>query len=168
MILPFSGAFAQADKPPEAAKPADAPQAASQDGKYVDADGNPTFHQSPDGKWDWQTYSGYIRYNANCIVCHGPDGSGSTYAPALADSLKTMDYQTFTTTVVQGKKNVSSSSDLVMPSFGLNKNVMCYLDDVYVYLKARAVGGLGRTRPNDHEPKTKSFRDAEDACMGPE
>jgi mono/diheme cytochrome c family protein len=96
VILASSSAYAQTAKPADATQ-----QAASQDGKYTDADGNPTFHKSPDGKWDWQTYSGYIRYNANCIVCHGPDGSGSTYAPALADSLKTMDYQKFTETVVQ-------------------------------------------------------------------
>ena len=56
----------------------------NQDGKYTDADGNPTFDQGPDKKWDWQTYSGYIRYNANCIVCHGPDGSGQI-GPNLTD-----------------------------------------------------------------------------------
>ena len=34
-----------------------------------------------------------------------------------------------------------------MPTFGLNKNVMCFVDDIYVYPKARASGSLGRARP---------------------
>ena len=60
-----------------------------EDGKYVDADGHPTYHVTNDGKkLDWYTYSGYRRYHAECHVCHGPDGMGSTYAPALKDSLE--------------------------------------------------------------------------------
>ena len=55
-----------------------------EDGKYVDAEGHPTFRVTQDGKkLDWYTYSGYRRYHAECHVCHGPDGMGSTYAPAL-------------------------------------------------------------------------------------
>ena len=29
------------------------------------------------------------RYHSDCHVCHGPDGEGSSYAPALKDSLQT-------------------------------------------------------------------------------
>ncbi len=58
-----------------------------EDGKYFDAAGSPTFHITDNGKKvDWYTYSGYRRYHAECHVCHGPDGMGSTYAPALKDS----------------------------------------------------------------------------------
>ena len=57
-------------------------------GEYFDAQGNPTFKIAPDGTVDWYTFSGYLRFNSTCIVCHGPDGAGSTYAPALTDSLK--------------------------------------------------------------------------------
>src|SRR4051812_27793288 len=64
-------------------------------GKYFDAAGNPTFKIQDDGTVDWYTFSGYRRYNSSCNVCHGPDGVGSSYAPALADTLKTMDYGTF-------------------------------------------------------------------------
>ena len=49
----------------------------SQDGKYLDKDGNPTY-SIKDGKVDWYTYVGYVRYAANCLQCHGPDGLGST------------------------------------------------------------------------------------------
>jgi len=52
-----------------------------------------------------------------------------------------------------------------MPAFGLNKNVMCYLDDIYVYLKARAAGVVGRGRPAKKEAKTPATREEENACM---
>jgi len=138
----------------------------SDDGKYADAQGNPTYSIGADKKVDWYTFSGYVRYTANCMQCHGPDGLGSTYAPALADSLKHFDYTQFSTIVVQGRKNVNTAADKVMPSFGENRNVMCYLDDIYIYLRARSDGALGRGRPEEHAPKPKSYADAENSCMG--
>ena len=54
-----------------------------EDGKYLDKEGNPTYKIQADGTVDWYTYSGYRRYHSECHVCHGPDGEGSTYAPAL-------------------------------------------------------------------------------------
>ena len=59
-------------------------------GQYFDAEGIATYYIKPDGTVDWATYSGYRRYHAECHVCHGPDGEGSSYAPALVESLKTM------------------------------------------------------------------------------
>ena len=56
-----------------------------EDGKWFDADGNPTFKMDEDGTVDWYTFSGYRRYHSDCHVCHGPDGVGSSYAPALAE-----------------------------------------------------------------------------------
>ena len=140
--------------------------ASNQDGKYSDADGAPTYNIGADGKVDWYTFSGYRRYHSECHVCHGPDGAGSTYAPALADSLKHMDYYKFAATVVQGRKDMINGNDKVMPSFAENRNVMCYLDDIYVYLRARADGALPRGRPETHDPKPQSAKDAETACMG--
>ncbi len=137
------------------------------DGKYADAEGHPTFHITQDGKkLDWYSYSGYRRYHAECHVCHGPDGMGSTYAPALKDSLKTLSYEEFIGVLVGGKQNVSSSEQKVMPAFGDNKNVMCYSDDLYVYLKARASGAVGRIRPSDHEDKPAGAKQAEKECLG--
>ena len=57
----------------------------SENGKYFDKEGNPTFKVAADGTVDWYTYSGFRRYHSECHVCHGPDGMGSTYAPALKD-----------------------------------------------------------------------------------
>ena len=137
-----------------------------EDGKYVSSDGAPTYHVAPDGTVDWYAYSGFRRYHSECHVCHGPDGLGSTYAPNLADSLKHMSYAEFQDVVVNGRKNVSSAQENVMPPFGENLNVMCYLDDIYVYLKARSDGAMGRGRPGKHEDKPKAATDNENTCFG--
>lgn len=137
-----------------------------EDGKYFDAEGNPTFNIKPDGTVDWYTFSGYRRYHSDCHVCHGPDGMGSSYAPALSQSLKNMDYGTFLATVAEGRKNMTGGKENVMPSFGDNKNVYCYMDDLYVYLRARAVGAAPRGRPPQKEEKPQTAKEQEKACMG--
>jgi methanol metabolism-related c-type cytochrome len=138
----------------------------SDDGKWADKDGNPTFKVEPDGTVDWYTYIGFTRYSAECLRCHGPDGMGSTYAPALIDSMKHISYSDFYGTVASGKKAVSSSQDLVMPAEGDNKNVMCFIDEIYAYLRARADGTVGRGRPEKHAAKPAGFEKTVDDCMG--
>ena len=88
------------------------PKSVSKDenGKYVDAQGNPTFHVSDDGTWDWYTYSGYRRYHSDCHVCHGPDGEGSSYAPALKDSLQKLSYGDFASTVAAAVNPIRSGT----------------------------------------------------------
>ena len=120
----------------------------------------------PDGTVDWATFSGFRRFNSECFVCHGPDGVGSTFAPALIDSLKTMTYEKFLDTVTNGKTEVNTAVQKKMPAFGTNPNVMCYLDDIYAYLKARSDGVLGRGRPDKHGQKSDEWAQAETACMG--
>ncbi|WGD30663.1 c-type cytochrome, methanol metabolism-related [Ancylobacter sp. WKF20] len=165
-----SPATAQEAAPAAPAAGATAPAPAKEKddlGKYTTEDGTPTYNIQPDGTMDWYTYSGYRRYHAECHVCHGPDGMGSSYAPALANSLKTMTYEQFMEIVVNGKQNVGvGTADQVMPAFGENKNVMCYLDDLYVYLKARADGALGRERPSKREDKAKAYTANENQCFG--
>lgn len=150
----------------ETTKPADPKPVKEEDGRYFDVAGAPTYNIKPDGTVDWLTYSGYRRYHAECHVCHGPDGMGSTYAPSLVESLKTMNYDQFSEVVVGGRQNLGGGNDRVMPSFGLNKNVMCYLDDLYVYLRARSDDALGRVRPAKRADKSKGIADAEKACLG--
>jgi methanol metabolism-related c-type cytochrome len=135
------------------------------DGKWADKDGTPTF-KIDNGKVDFYSYNGFVRYSANCLQCHGPDGLGSTYAPSLVESLQRLSYGDFLAIVASGKKDVSNSSNLVMPSLGENRNVMCYIDAIFVYLRARSDGAIGRGRPEDHAPKPDSFSKTEDACMG--
>jgi hypothetical protein len=43
---------------------------------------------------------------------------------------------------------------------------MCYIDDIYVYLKARAVGGLPRGRPAKRADKPEAAVKHEKACFG--
>jgi methanol metabolism-related c-type cytochrome len=144
------------------------PKAVSKDnnGKYTDAQGIPTFSVSSDGTWDWYTFSGFRRYHADCHVCHGPAGEGSSFAPQLKNSLQSLSYSDFATVVAGGRKNVTTSQENVMPAFASNPNVMCYLDDIFIYLRARSDGAIDRGRPEKHEPKTKDYGSAEDACMG--
>jgi mono/diheme cytochrome c family protein len=104
-----------------------------------------------DGKVDMPTYKGFLYYGDLCMRCHGPDGAGSSYAPALVDSLKRMDKQNFEETVVNGRKHVDTANEKVMPSFGLNQDAMDNLDNIYAYLKARSDGALGRGHPEHLE-----------------
>lgn len=120
---------------------------------------------SEDGTVDWYTFSGFRRYHADCHVCHGPDGMGSSFAPAMVDSLKKLSYDEFVDVVVNGRKNVSTASDKVMPAFGLNPNVMCFLDDIYAYLKARSDGVLPRGRPAKKQDKPEEAKERDDACL---
>ena len=53
-----------------------------------------------------------------------------------------------------------------MPAFGTNPNVMCYVDDIYIYLRARAQGDLPRGRPAKHVDKPKAAGEEEASCMG--
>jgi methanol metabolism-related c-type cytochrome len=138
----------------------------SEDGKYFDKMGSPTFKIGADGTTDWYTYSGYRRYHSECHVCHGPDGEGSSYAPALKNSVKALSYGDFLGVVAGGRKNVGTAQENVMPALGDNPNVMCYIDDIYVYLRARGADALPRVRPANHEDKPPAAQEAENSCMG--
>lgn len=140
--------------------------ASSEDGRYYTEDEVPTFNVGEDGTVDWMTFSGFRRYHSECHVCHGPDGEGSTYAPALKVSALDMDYYDFLDVVTNGRKRIGAADNSVMPAFGENLNVMCFLDDIYVYLKARGVDAIARGRPPKKEAKSDVIREDENACMG--
>ena len=135
-----------------------------ENGRWYNADDIPTF-KIDDGVVDYAVFSGYRRYHAECHVCHGPDGEGSTYAPALKDSVLRMDYYDFQQIVASGKQDVNAAQNQVMPAFGTNKNVWCYIDDIYVYLLVRGTDSIGRGRPAKKAPKTPEFAAQEDSCM---
>ena len=133
-----------------------------EDGKFFTADDAPTFMVTEDGTVDWYTFSGFRRYHAECHVCHGPDGQGSSIAPALSRSVLQMDYYDFLGIVAGGRERGNS----VMPAFGTNRNVMCYIDDIYVYLTAVGSGEIGRGRPDNRMDKPESAIEDENECMG--
>lgn len=137
------------------------------DGKYMLPDGTITFNIAADGTTDWYTYSGYKRFHSECHVCHGPHAEGSSFAPALKDSLKSLDYTTFVTTVMSGRIRDEGGTKYIMPALGDNKNVVCFIDDLYAYIRAVAVGDLPYGRPEKHDPKPKAAQEFEDACFGP-
>ena len=144
--------------PPAEAKPAEAP-APKSDAAMASATvstpfdpANP-YHRYDDGKWDFRTYRGYNMYHSICHVCHGANANGSSFAPALKESLKTLTYEDFVTVVMNGRVNITSSQTNVMPSFGENKTVVKYVDSLYAYLKARSTHDLGTEEVNWEGPK---------------
>ncbi len=182
---------AAADKPADAAPAAAAPAADAaaaggaadpvaeiaktmdgvtfKDGRYRTKEGQPTPVVTKDYKVDWATWQGFRRYHDACHVCHGPNALGSSFAPGLADSLKTMDYETFYGTVVGGKIREAGGTTYVMPAFGEDKNIMCYLDDIYTYVKARSLnadgkGGMPAGRPNGREDISEVAKKAAADC----
>ena len=84
--------------------------------------------------------------------------------------MKTLSHDRFENIVVNGGvvngQSISypTSNVFVMPALWANPNVVCYLDDIYAYLKARSDGAIGRGRP-EHEP-TQAVIDQGDACLG--
>ncbi len=146
------------------------------DGKWVLPDGTPTYDVVTEGEGnalivkqvDWNTYSGWRRYHAECHVCHGPNGDGSSFAPSLTDSLKWMSYEKFLQVVSSGQQRNIGGTDFIMPALGDNLNVMCYIDDLYVYLKARSTDALpgGRLGADQRAEKPKEAIEAEKSCLG--
>ena len=149
-----SDAGAPAVKPADT-KPADTSAAATSAAPVDNLtrfDGKP-YKIYPDGKVNFSTYRGYNMYSSICFVCHGPSALGSSFAPALVDSLKVLTYEDFVGTVMNGRENITSVSNNVMPSFGTNPTVVKYIDSLYAYLKGRADGAIGRGELNFAGPK---------------
>lgn len=73
-------------------------------------------------------------------------------------------YDEYVDIVVNGRVNVSTAATSNMPGFGNNKNVMCFVDDIYAYLMARSDGALGRGRP-PNEPKPDDAKKRDNACF---
>ena len=123
------------------------------------------------GVVDQHTFMGYLHYEGTCYWCHGQDASGSTFAPSLVDALKTLSHSEFENIVVNGGVvnsrpiGYGTNNVFVMPAEGANPNIMCFLDDIYAYLKGRSDGVIGRGRP-EHEPVTQAVKDQGDACLG--
>ena len=133
-------------------------------GNNVVASEEKRYKITEDGKVDWYTFSGFRRYHSECHVCHGPAGTGSSFAPSLLDSVKTLGYGKFLEVVVTGRVNVTTSVQNVMPSFATNLNVMCFVDDIYTYLIARADGAVGVERPA-HVSKPPEVTVRDNACF---
>ncbi|MCQ0989109.1 c-type cytochrome [Jiella marina] len=135
-------------------------------GKYLDPAGNPTYFVNEEGEADWYAWRGYKKYTANCMQCHGPDGLGSSFAPNLVEQLQTLSYFDYAGIVVSGQQNKwSTSGNSIMPAWGEDPNVMCSLDAIYIYLRARADGVVGRGEPK-RIGNNKEAQEEEYSCLG--
>jgi methanol metabolism-related c-type cytochrome len=134
-------------------------------GKFADSAGNPTYNIDDEGKVDWYAWRGSKKYGANCLQCHGPDGLGSSFAPDLTESLTHLSYFDFVGIVVSGQQNKWHPQNSVMPAWGEDPNVMCSLDAIYIYLRGRADGVIGRGEPPRPE-KNEEAQAAEYECLG--
>lgn len=149
-----------------AEQPGNPDPATESNGLWSDKGGAPTYKIGKDGAVDWGSFVGFLRYNDTCLRCHGPDGAGSSYAPDLTEALKNINYSQFIAFVAGGIKQVNASQNLVMPSFANDKNVMCFVQEIYTYLRARSTGAIGRGRPAKHAPEPKGFEEASYKCLG--
>jgi hypothetical protein len=77
-----------------------------------------------------------------------------------------MSYSDFLDVVVNGREIVRADKTSVMPAFGENQNVMCFIDDLFVYLKARADGVIPRGRPQKRAAKPEDATQYEKSCFG--
>jgi mono/diheme cytochrome c family protein len=124
----------------------------------TDASADPKLYTVKNGNYiDENTYKGFLYYGDQCLRCHGPDGDGSSYAPALTQSLKVMSKEQMENTVINGRKDVNTASQKVMPAFGTNEDVVENLDNIYAYLKARSDGALPPGHPH-HLPQTAAAK----------
>jgi methanol metabolism-related c-type cytochrome len=149
-----------------AAAPGDPAAVSQTGGLWTDKDGAPTYKIAKDGTVDWGTFVGYLRYSDNCLRCHGPDGAGSSYAPDLTQALKQINYSQFIADVAGGIKVVNTAQQLVMPAFAEDKNVMCFIQEIYSYLRARSTGALDRGRPQKNVAEPAGFEQASYKCLG--
>jgi methanol metabolism-related c-type cytochrome len=143
--------------------------AKEQDGKWMLPDGTITYHVKPNGGLDWYTHSGFNRYNdvGGCAACHGPSAHGSNYGPELVNALKTMDYSAFVDMVARGHLRKQAETEFVMPDLGSNKGVMCHIEDIYAYLRARSQGAVSARRPDGRlrDPKPEQAKVFEKKCL---
>ena len=77
-----------------------------------------------------------------------------------------MDYGTFLSIVAEGRKNVGGGKENVMPAFGDNKNVYCYLDDSTSICARAPSDAIPRGRPPKKDDKPQAAKDHEKECMG--
>ena len=124
---------------------------------FVDPKAKTVEEREPIAAWmDFATYNGWRRYHEACHVCHGPDGMGSTYAPAITESMQTMSWEDFANVVINGRGRAEgAAAGNVMPAFGTDMNVAPYVEDLYRYLKMRADGKVRRGTRMPRLPKYK-------------
>jgi mono/diheme cytochrome c family protein len=107
------------------------PVRAADDKLYTVQDGN---------KVDAKTYNGWKTWRAlACERCHGKNQEGMV-GPSLVESLKTLTFEQFKTTVMNGRVEKG------MPNFNGSEMVVNNVDGLYAYLKGRSDGAIAPGR----------------------
>jgi hypothetical protein len=108
------------------------------------------WHPAPLDTLDNETYQGWKQFELNCSRCHGEYAVGTSFAPALVESLKEggtiPTKQAFITTVCAGRP------DKGMPSWCALGLEMATIERIYLYVKGRADGHISAGRPALREP----------------
>jgi cytochrome c len=87
-------------------------------------------------------FVGYEQFNSYCFRCHGEDAVGGSYAPNLRRSVNNgMTESQFLSVVMAGRKSKGMPA---WAGFFSPKKV----DDIYQYVKARAIGVVSTGTPN--------------------
>jgi cytochrome c553 len=108
--------------------PVDSPPAASSQGPLYTVEGG--------SKVDDNTLLGWKTWRAlDCARCHGAKQEGLV-GPSLVESLKTMPFEEFKHTVLEGRIQKG------MPPFGGVQRVVENIDHLYAYLKGRSDGKI--------------------------
>ena len=103
------------------------------------------YHPAARDTLDMDTYQGWKQYELNCSRCHGEYAVGTSFAPALAVSLKEggtiPTREDFITTVCAGRP------DKGMPAWCALGLEMDKIQNIYLYVKGRADGKFAVGRP---------------------
>lgn len=136
------------------------------DGKSFTADDVPTFSLDSSGLIDGFAANGYRVYQASCRSCHGEDALGGLAPAALTEQVADLEFAEYLDVVSNGRIGISDGKPAVMPSFGTNPRVMCFVDDIYIYLRARLAGTLPPGLPVGARNKPPAAIAADEACIG--
>lgn len=103
------------------------------------------YHSVPRDTVTPVVYQGWKQFALHCARCHGDDAVGTSFAPALVESVKatggTPTFETFVQTVCAGRM------DKGMPAWCTLGLEMENIQALHAYLAERASGTLGLGRP---------------------
>jgi mono/diheme cytochrome c family protein len=104
-----------------------------------------TYHAVPRDTVSPAVYQGWKQYMLNCARCHGDYGVGTSFAPALVESVKPAGTiptpELFIQTVCAGRM------DKGMPAWCALGLDMAAMQEIHAYLVERASGKVGLGRP---------------------
>ncbi|HXI20909.1 MAG TPA: cytochrome c [Gemmatimonadales bacterium] len=103
------------------------------------------YHAAPKDTVTNEVYQGWKQFALNCARCHGDFGVGTTFAPALIESVKPEgtipSQELFITTVCAGRP------DKGMPAWCAVGLEIGAIQNIYAYLIERSSGRMGLGRP---------------------